>query len=90
MNAFFNIYFDICEIERRKMEEKLKTNIYTVEQIDYVYKETIENMDILTKRYLKEVKLGENKKLFNKWNQYVLESLNIDNIKMVEETNKDK
>ncbi|NLA23538.1 MAG: carboxypeptidase-like regulatory domain-containing protein, partial [Bacteroidales bacterium] len=32
--AFFNIYFDICEIERRKMQKQLDENKYSLTEID--------------------------------------------------------
>ncbi len=45
-------------------------------------------MDIITDRYLKEVDVGENDKFFSQWNKYVFDNLNIDNIMMVEASNK--
>jgi hypothetical protein len=87
-NAFINIYFDICEIERIKMQNKLNSKNYTASEIDLIYKETITNMNNITNKYLKEVDLGENEKFFRQWNKYVFDNLNIDNIKMVKETNK--
>lgn len=87
-NAFINIYFDICEIERMKMHNKLNSKNYTASQIDSIYKETIINMDNIANKYLKEVNLGENDKFFRQWNKYVFDNLSIDNIKMVEESNK--
>lgn len=83
-NAFINMYFDICEIERRKMQDKLNQNNFIISQIDSIYKGAIENMNNVTKYYLKEVEAGENDKLFHKWNNYVIENLNIDNIKLVD------
>ncbi len=38
-NAFLNIYFDICEIERQKMQDKLNSKNFTASQIDSIYKE---------------------------------------------------
>lgn len=87
-NAFLNIFFDICEIERMKMQNKLNSKNYTASEIDSIYKETMTNMDNLTNRYLKEVNVGENDKFFRQWNKYVFDNLSIDNIKMVEESNK--
>ena len=86
--CFINIYFDICKIERIKMQNKLNLKNYTASEIDSIYKETIINMDNITNKYLKEVDLGENEKFFRQWNKYVFDNLSIDNIKMVEESNK--
>ena len=89
-NAFLNIYFDICEIERRKMQKTFNSKNFIMSQIDSIYKATNKNMDIITKHYLKEVDVGEQLEFLRKWNQYVLKNLNIDNIKMVENTSKHK
>ncbi len=80
--AFLNIYFDICEIERRKMDEKLKSNHYSISQIDSIYKVTLENIDKITNSYLKEVEAGKDEKSLNKWNNYVFENLKINNIEI--------
>jgi hypothetical protein len=39
-------------------------------------------MDNITKRYLKDVEIGENEKQMKKWNDYVKEHLGIDNVTM--------
>ena len=80
--AFLNIFFDLCEIERRKMEHALYTTANAMEQIDSIYQGTRESMKILTAKYLKEVKLGKSKSALEKWNAYVLERLDINNVKL--------
>jgi CarboxypepD_reg-like domain len=82
--AFLNIYFDICEIERRKMEKELDSRSCTVMQIDSVYKSTMKKINIITYRYLEEVQLGKKDRAFRKWNGYVIENLGIDNLKLSE------
>ena len=77
--AFLNIFFDLCEMERRKMEKTLNTGDYTIKQIDSVYLATMRNMGQVTAKYREEVKLGKSKKALSKWNSYVLENLGIDN-----------
>lgn len=82
-NCFINIWFDICEIERRKMEKKLNSgNIYTVSEIDAIYKQTIKDMNAQTSQYFKEVKLGKNTAELIKWNTYVVDNIGVDNIKI--------
>jgi hypothetical protein len=85
-NAFINIYFDICEIERRKMQRAFDSGRYSLTQIDSIYNETQKNILNITSTYQNEVDLGENEEKFQKWNLYVMRNLNIDNIKMVEES----
>ncbi|MEI7725490.1 MAG: carboxypeptidase-like regulatory domain-containing protein [Bacteroidota bacterium] len=83
--AFLNIFFDLCEIERRKMEQVLDASTYSVKQIDSVYNSTIGNMKKITLKYLEEAKLGKNKRAMLKWNAGVLGTLGIDNLKMFQE-----
>jgi hypothetical protein len=83
-NAFFNIYFDIWEIERRKMQQKLEVSNLTLSQINEIYNKTIENLNTISEQYIKEVNVGENEKSLRKWNDFVYEKLDIDNMKMVE------
>ena len=89
-NAFLNIYFDIWEIERRKMQQKLDTLNLNLTQINNIYKTCIDNLNVVSEKYIKEVDVGENEKMMKKWNDYVLEKLNIDNMKLVENSNKTK
>jgi len=83
-NAFFNIYFDIWEIERRKMQDKLNASNLKLSQINEIYNTTIEYLNTFSENYIKEVNVGENEKMLKKWNDYVFEKLDIDNMKMVE------
>ncbi|MFZ4402178.1 MAG: carboxypeptidase-like regulatory domain-containing protein [Bacteroidales bacterium] len=83
-NAFFNIYFDIWEIERRSMQDKLNVGNLKISQINEIYNNTIENLNTISEKYIKEVNVGENEKMLKKWNDYVFDKLDIDNMKMVE------
>ncbi|NVO19600.1 MAG: carboxypeptidase-like regulatory domain-containing protein [Bacteroidetes bacterium] len=81
-SAFLNIYFDICEIERRGMQKKLESFSPTLEQIDEIYAKTKDKMDKITTLYLKEVQMGKNEKALSEWNSYIIENLGIDNLKL--------
>ncbi len=83
--AFLNIFFDLCEIERRKMEHTLSNTAFTAKQIDSVYNFTLRNMKKITTKFQEEVKLGKSKRAFSKWNEDVLENLGIDDIKIFQE-----
>ena len=87
---FLNIYFDICEIERLKMQEQLEKRNFTKKEIDNIYNQTLLNIKSKTQLYMKEVKLGENYISLKKWNKYVFENLEIDNIQLVINSNKDQ
>lgn len=84
-NPFINIYFDICEIEKRRMEERLKTNNQSLEAVNTIYNETLKEMESITNEYLNDVKLGKDYIELKKWNTYVFEILGIDNISMFQQ-----
>ncbi len=81
INAFVNIYFDLYEIERLKMEDKLEERAYTVEEIDEIFQQTQKKIARITAQYLDEVNIGQNTEEMKNWNAYVLENLEIDNMK---------
>ncbi len=82
--AFLNIFFDICEIERRRMESQLNSSAKTIQIIDSIYNEAVKRKDGITKQYLKEVQLGKAGNLLSKWNEYIIENLGIDNLELFE------
>lgn len=86
-NAFMNIYFDICEIERQKMENVFDSKQWTLQQMDSIYKQTNKNMEARTSSYFKDVETGKNTKALERWNNYVYDKLGIDNLKLVDNKN---
>jgi len=89
-HPFINIYFDICEIERREMEAKLEQQHSSLEEITRVYMESVDHMKLITKNYMKDVQHGTNEKQMRKWNEYVKKSLGIDNLSMFKELEPEK
>jgi hypothetical protein len=75
---FFNIYFDLCELERRKLQKELE-QINTTEEIDKKYRNSMNRLDKILKDYKNEVSSGENLTAMLKWNEYIKENLGIDN-----------
>ncbi|MBI9069370.1 MAG: carboxypeptidase-like regulatory domain-containing protein [Salinivirgaceae bacterium] len=78
--VFFNIYWDLLEIERRELIK----SINALEQIDYVlvkqlYYKSVEKYKSATKLYLKETQRGKDLFYLKKWNDYVYENLKINN-----------
>jgi CarboxypepD_reg-like domain len=79
-NCFINIYFDLCEIERRKLESEIRAAVPDMNKVRQV---TIQFEDRLEKQkyqFLKAVDRGINQQETIKWNTYVVEQLGIDNI----------
>lgn len=81
-NCFLNIYFDLAEAARRKMEERLYANKYTVQQIDSIYSQTVAALSLQSEDFIKDSESGRNKNGLLKWNNFILESLGIDNMKI--------
>lgn len=78
--VFINVYFDIVEIQRRKLEENLKTCPQDVNQMKEKYFDLMNETNQLTKNYFNEVNRGLNKSQMVKWNAYVKANLTIDNL----------
>ncbi len=89
-NAFINIFFDICEIERRKLESNLSQHTNSIEEINTIYYEANKSMADITNRYFDEVETGVKQIKMKKWNEYVYENLGIDNLQLLENTLKFK
>ena len=88
-NVFVNIYFDICEIERRKMEKELNQENKSLTKIDSIYNNTLMNIEKLTTQYKKDVQRGNKVVMLKKWNDYVLNELGINNFQLFDFNNKD-
>lgn len=83
-NCFINLYFDLCEIERRKFEKELKLKDLNKEEYLQLRKKFDLQLEAEHVQFLKEVERGTNKKALEKWNQYVFDELKIDNISLFE------
>jgi hypothetical protein len=79
--AFINIYFDLYEIGRRKMQTLLDSRNYSVTEATQLYQKTLEEIGGMIRTYFQEVQLGANKKYMHKWNDYVQGELGTDNLK---------
>jgi hypothetical protein len=82
VNCFINMYFDLCEIARRKFEAKcLQVNLpHDQRQVALIYEETKQALDLQLKDFLAQVDRGQNRKAMLKWNDYIKEELGMDNL----------
>lgn len=80
VHCFINMYFDICEIERRKLESELKSVVKDVKQFDKIYQGLETHFQTRKTQYLKEVDRGTNEPEMKKWNDYIYHELAINNI----------
>lgn len=81
-HCFINIYFDLCEIERRALHQKLQGARDNMDQLMGIYRSFMKAFDIRKGRYFKEVRRGTNEIDMRKYNNFVVEHLGIDNIEI--------
>jgi Trm5-related predicted tRNA methylase len=82
-NCFLNIYFDLFEIERQKMEKIIAKHKFNLTQFDSLYKLSVANLDKQTSEYTREVERGKNTRALKKWSDYVRTEIGIDNIQLL-------
>ena len=80
-DVFLNIFFDLCEMERRAMEERL-VGVSDVARIRSIHAVAVANMQRTTTRYLKETRLGADRSGLKHWNDRVQQALGIDNFSL--------
>ncbi len=78
-DCYINLFFDLCEMERRRMMEAL-TGVNDVEQARQIHSEATQEMERTTERYRRECSLGHDLKALARWNTVVKDALNIDNM----------
>lgn len=82
-NCFINMYFDLREIQRRKLEEELSHLVQpNPSQIRETYDRFVSSSEAECTTFLKEVDRGTNLQAMVKWNDYIKEKLEIDNISL--------
>ena len=81
-DVFINLYFDLCEMERRALEVQLAGTGTDVARMRTLHAQAVENMQRTRTLYLKETQLGEDAKALQRWNEKVKEALGIDNMAM--------
>lgn len=86
--ACVNIYFALCEGIRLDMEERLKKNHSSVEDIRRIYSETKNELENFRKKYFREVGLGENLFELRLYNAMVIRKFGIDYIEMFKDFHK--
>jgi hypothetical protein len=79
-HCFINIYFDLCEIERRKLYGELIAMPQDENNYHEAYRAFVNRTAQLRFQYLKSVDRGLNKEEMVKWNDIVFRQLGIDNI----------
>ncbi|MBL7986083.1 MAG: hypothetical protein JNM91_13845, partial [Flavobacteriales bacterium] len=78
--AVINLFFDLCEVQRRALDEALQVPGLTVDDIRRRHAEATSTMERTTYRFLSEVRLGKDRPALERWNAQVKEALGIDNL----------
>ncbi|MEX1132192.1 MAG: carboxypeptidase-like regulatory domain-containing protein [Flavobacteriales bacterium] len=82
--AFLNIYFDLCELERRRMEQALNEPGVDVERARMIHtvhsKRLSDNLDDL----MAQTRKGQARTALTSWNEKVEEALGINNFVLLE------
>lgn len=81
--AFINVYFDLVEIEKRKMMEILMQNEWNDNQVDSIYKLTHVKLNKKIITYLKRSYFGENKAEMDTYINDVKQEIGVDNSNLV-------
>ena len=79
--CFINMYFDILEIERRKLEKEIKNSDKTTVQVEIIYANSMKRITKIEKDFFMNIKRGTSKQEMIFWNKYIIRNLGIDNIK---------
>lgn len=79
-HAFINIYFDLYEIARRKLEASLNKNRKNKINFYDIYGQFESQFNREMDVFLKDVDRGTNRVEMLKWNKFVKEELGIDNL----------
>lgn len=80
--CFINIWFDLMEIERRKLEAAIAASDRSEETIRDIYRNHSTQWEQLRQQYFKEVQRGRNRAGLEKWNRVVKNELGIDNVRL--------
>ncbi len=79
-DCFINLYFDLCEIERRKLHEQITAKPFSEKEIGNLYLIFSDNYSKQQYNYIKLLDRGTNEKEMRRLNAFVLEQIGIDNI----------
>lgn len=80
--AFINMYFDLVEIYRRRLDESLKESENLLSESDSIYKDNQEQLEIVSAQFLKDVDHGTNRAEMQKWSGFINSALKIDNLQI--------
>ena len=82
-HAFINMYFDLMEIEKRKLAQKLsELELSEIDQIDSLYNEAVTQFKQNAKSFTNNVSRGSNFVKMQEWNTIIKRAIHIDNLEL--------
>ena len=82
-DLLLNLFFDLCEIERRRMQAALEQPGLSLARIRAIHAEAQKAMDRTTDRFLKETHYGMDQRKMAQWNDQVRDELGVDNFALL-------
>lgn len=80
--CYINMYFDLFEIERLKIEKELNEKERSYEEIVNKFRGHLTGFNQQLKRFVNEIDHGKDKEALEKWNKYIMQHLGVDNKRM--------
>ena len=78
--AFINLYFDIVESHRRELEESIRDEKLSAEEIAERYSLVLDDLAKTSDRYFSEVERGNDIQAMTKWNEQYKTTTEVDNM----------
>lgn len=80
--CFINLYFDLMECERRRLEQRLAVSVRQPDSLLATYRQFRAELEVLSSQYFRDAMLGNNRKGMESWNQRVVHELGINNLQL--------
>lgn len=80
--CFINLYFDLMECERRRLEGLLLASERHPDSLMASYRSFKTNLEEMSQQYFRDAMLGNNRKGMESWNERVLSELGINNMQL--------
>lgn len=79
-NCFFNMYFDLVEIERRELENSISSSDKSMKSIEELYKKSLNQLETNKNQFFEDTEQGRNMGGMLDWNSKIRNELGIDNL----------
>lgn len=82
VQVFVNMYFDLVEIEKRKLEQLITASDQSIQTINLLYEQSEIRLSATHKLYIKEMRRGDDRAAMEKWSALIYSKLKINNIEV--------